>query len=880
MTYTKAIEMFMAGDNRGYEYLYYSTYNVNKWDIAKILGNEFDAEDVLQNAYIKMVDKLHTLENPEKFPAWFNRLATNMAIDVWRSQHGKRKGDNGDSNYRREVSFSEFEQVDGDGETVEYEWEDESIAFRPEEVYTQKETVELVHEMLNNLSEEQKACLVMFHLQGLSIKEIAEDMQISENTVKSRLNYARKNIEAQGEALKKKGYQLYSVAPLPLLLYLLRMERGVAASSDAYWGAATVNGWMAQTAETAATGIAQATVDTGTKVARGFLGTLGGKIAVVLGSVAVVAVGAIAINKHVKDKDDTPSTEQVTEEITESTQIITEETTEATTEVVIDERELLVTYYQDTLVPEYGLMPEYQANTQGEACISGIFCSDIDDYNQDGVLDLYVMYNELTEIEEGDESSIGFRTYNKHQVLYTVEENQVVLKSDLVEECYLVSLSVPVGYYVPNIGAIVSLYREDRKLWKISVDGRIYLFEYMTGGEWRDSYHRVYTYGTDNFELVKSADCVNQGEDAGYYSLYDYESGEIASEYRLKDAFVQYEGYEHKTLEEFYGDLGISVICENNDVSSFSNDNVVLFEMQCGGRDSGEDVSLWFTGVRETVENTDENPNEVTEDNSYEIELLKAYFQDTLVAQYGLMPEYNNEILNNVILDGIYCSDIDDYNGDGVLDLFVCRYYNKNNYVSGGTEDSRTYVEYKELYSIDNGQVVLFDYLETEEVFDISRYPGKSSIMWKVEANNKIYLVNYIMYPWAREMSKEFLIFEYNGNELQIARTLENGPGVDEDLLYWGFVYEDGERTEPRQLYGPENGIGYYLPEDYADAENITEEDFMAEIGIICDIDGSVRWDIENLITYENENELLCNIIHGVDGGNYGEVTYKNILIQ
>ena len=87
MTFTKAVNMIKSGDsveyNRGYEYLYYATYNVNKWDIEKILGNEQDAEDILQNAYIKMLSKINTLEDPEKFPAWFNRLATNMAIDVW-----------------------------------------------------------------------------------------------------------------------------------------------------------------------------------------------------------------------------------------------------------------------------------------------------------------------------------------------------------------------------------------------------------------------------------------------------------------------------------------------------------------------------------------------------------------------------------------------------------------------------------------------------------------------------------------------------------------------------------------------------------------------------------------------------------------------------
>ena len=64
----------------------------------------------------------------------------------------------------------------------------------------------------------------MFHIEGISISEIARTMDCSENTVKSRLNYGRKNLRMKAEDLQKKGYKLYSVAPLPLFLMLLRSE--------------------------------------------------------------------------------------------------------------------------------------------------------------------------------------------------------------------------------------------------------------------------------------------------------------------------------------------------------------------------------------------------------------------------------------------------------------------------------------------------------------------------------------------------------------------------------------------------------------------------------------------------------------------------------
>ena len=106
MSYTEAITMVKNGEQKGFEYLYNTTYARNKWELSKILGNEDDAEDVLQNAYIKMMGKIDMLQDPEKFPGWFGRMATNMAIDLYRAQHPKRK-DSADENdtYRRIFSF-------------------------------------------------------------------------------------------------------------------------------------------------------------------------------------------------------------------------------------------------------------------------------------------------------------------------------------------------------------------------------------------------------------------------------------------------------------------------------------------------------------------------------------------------------------------------------------------------------------------------------------------------------------------------------------------------------------------------------------------------------------------------------------------------------
>ena len=124
---------------------------------------------------------------------------------------------------KRPLLFSDL-AVDDEGEAFEYQIEDDDLEVQPELSYTRQETKELVHELIDSLSEEQRLCILMFHIEGISISEIARTMDCSENTVKSRLNYGRKNLRMKAEDLQKKGYKLYSVAPLPLFLMLLRSE--------------------------------------------------------------------------------------------------------------------------------------------------------------------------------------------------------------------------------------------------------------------------------------------------------------------------------------------------------------------------------------------------------------------------------------------------------------------------------------------------------------------------------------------------------------------------------------------------------------------------------------------------------------------------------
>ena len=211
MNYTEAVALAKAGDERGYGFLYETTYKSKYYLALQYVKNEETARDVLQEAYIRAFTKLDMLAEPEAFPGWLGKIVANTAKNVLVKKNP--------------MLFSEMGAED-EGEDFEYRIEDDSIESQPELSYTRQETQELVHQMIDSLSEEQRMCILMFHIEGVPISEIASTLGCSENTVKSRLNYGRKNLKRKAEELQKKGYKLYNVAPLPLFLYLLRTQEG------------------------------------------------------------------------------------------------------------------------------------------------------------------------------------------------------------------------------------------------------------------------------------------------------------------------------------------------------------------------------------------------------------------------------------------------------------------------------------------------------------------------------------------------------------------------------------------------------------------------------------------------------------------------------
>ena len=403
--YTQAVEQAKAGREEGFTFLYENTYRNKLYIAMKYMKNEQDAMDVLQDAYIKAFARLDSLQDANAFPGWMSTIVANTAINALQK--------------KKAVLFSDLQNENDEGDVFEYTLEDENMSTQPEMACTVQETQDMVRELINSLSDEQRICVLMFHLEGYSIKDIATVLNCSENTVKSRLNYGRKNIKEKAEELQKKGYKLYSYTPMCLLVYLLMAERGnmivthvfeqmaglggnIAAGiihGGAMQMAGNVTGGAAQAGaagqaagevtQAGAAGQTAGAVEGGRAVAatvgkQAFIKTMTGKIAIAAASIAIVggvAGGTIAYKysqdktKATDKKEATEATEDASDQTTtgeadaSTTEITTEASTEITTESAIDEslykaayKEVLESY--KTQIGNYYWQYEYDYSTK------------------------------------------------------------------------------------------------------------------------------------------------------------------------------------------------------------------------------------------------------------------------------------------------------------------------------------------------------------------------------------------------------------------------------------------------------------------------------------------------------------------------------------
>lgn len=151
----------------------------------RILLDERAVEEVLQESYIKVYENLGNYK-AGNFQGWVDTIVANNAKNYQRS-------------YKSKPDPILFSQMEKDTD-INIEFEEEKIAFRPDQKVDYEETKRLVMDIVDGLSTDQRLTILLYYFVQRSVKEIAEICECSENTVKSRLNYARKKIKEEVKA--------------------------------------------------------------------------------------------------------------------------------------------------------------------------------------------------------------------------------------------------------------------------------------------------------------------------------------------------------------------------------------------------------------------------------------------------------------------------------------------------------------------------------------------------------------------------------------------------------------------------------------------------------------------------------------------------------
>lgn len=345
----KLVSRMQHGDMEAFEDLYNETYRpvcvwINSAAGKILLSTPSDQDDIVQLVYMKVINKIQDIKNPEAFLGWLRNTAITTTIDFYKYN----KTYNETYFYKTGNDSSQDEDMANSFIDLVEEGSVDRDTFNPEEKVDYAATKEIVMDMIDNLSEDQRKVILLHYFSDLTTKKIAEMLECAEGTVKRRLFDARANLKKQAEAWEKRGVVLHGVdvALFPFLRWMFsQMEEeamqqagsapgklftdicakaGIKGATDT---AAAVAGEVAGATGEVGTSAVGATGGAGTSA--GAITSAGGKlfsIKLIAGIAAAAAVGGAAIWGVTSSSNED--------------MIMTVEATEGSTEIFVMETEI------------------------------------------------------------------------------------------------------------------------------------------------------------------------------------------------------------------------------------------------------------------------------------------------------------------------------------------------------------------------------------------------------------------------------------------------------------------------------------------------------------------------------------------------------------
>ena len=183
------VRAVLAGNTNAYQSLV-EAHQGRVYGLAlRMLGNEREAEDAAQDAFVQAFTKLPSYNSDWRFKTWIMTITNNLCIDKLR----RRK--------LEPTSFTDYAMPTRAGED-ERELEFESSELPPDVVAAQNEQRNAVAKLLKQLPAEDRSMVQMFYWDELSYEDIAQTTKTTVSAVKSRLFRARRMLAQTAERLE------------------------------------------------------------------------------------------------------------------------------------------------------------------------------------------------------------------------------------------------------------------------------------------------------------------------------------------------------------------------------------------------------------------------------------------------------------------------------------------------------------------------------------------------------------------------------------------------------------------------------------------------------------------------------------------------------
>ena len=146
--------------------------------VLQVIHSREDAEDIVQESFVKAYLSLNTFKGQSSFYTWLYRIAYNMAIDYQRRSSRRGGAPVELDEVHQTVTPADPGNIDG-----------------PQDMLVRKEQAARISKVMGELSEDHRVVITLREIDGLSYDEIAEVTGVSKGTVMSRLHYARKKMQ-------------------------------------------------------------------------------------------------------------------------------------------------------------------------------------------------------------------------------------------------------------------------------------------------------------------------------------------------------------------------------------------------------------------------------------------------------------------------------------------------------------------------------------------------------------------------------------------------------------------------------------------------------------------------------------------------------------